>query len=151
MANTTQSPSHTYSNAGTYTAIVTVTDSSSPAEKATASVRTTVGEVGGKLTATAKASKRSGHIPLMVAFRGSAYGGTPPYSYKWNFGDGSAATTTQNPFHIFTKAGTYTVRLTVTDSSSLPKSVRATRTITALPTAGNAHGHSSRPDSDRPS
>ncbi|NDI33678.1 PKD domain-containing protein [Chengkuizengella sediminis] len=35
-------------------------------------------------------------------------------SYDWNFGDGNSSTEA-NPAHTFTAAGTYTVRLTVTD------------------------------------
>jgi PKD repeat protein len=138
--NTTQNPSHTYETAGTYTATLTVTDSASPADTATATVQITVSAVGGQLTATATASTPSGQIPLTVDFTGSASGGTPPYSYLWNFGDGSATTTAQNPSHTFTTAGTYTVTLTATDSSSPPNSVNATLTITASPIAATVPG-----------
>jgi hypothetical protein len=46
---------------------------------------------------------------------GSAYGGTPPYMYHWNFGDGSTSNEI-NPSHVYTKTGNYTVTFTVTDS-----------------------------------
>jgi PKD repeat protein len=36
-------------------------------------------------------------------------------SYAWNFGDG-VTSFMENPTHVYTKAGTYTVTLTVTDS-----------------------------------
>jgi PKD repeat protein len=36
-------------------------------------------------------------------------------SYKWDFGDGSAVSTIENPEHTYTKEGTYTVKLTGTN------------------------------------
>jgi PKD repeat protein len=54
---------------------------------------------------------------LTVNFTGSVSGGTPPYSYSWNFGDGLSSTA-QNPSHIYSIAGNYTVTFTVTDSAS---------------------------------
>jgi PKD repeat protein len=73
---------------------------------------------GSPLSATASGTPTTGNAPLNVAFTGSATGGTAPYSYSWNFGDGSAASTAQNPSHTYTAAGTYTATLTVTDSAS---------------------------------
>ena len=53
-----------------------------------------------------------------VQFDGSATETTllvPAANYSWNFGDGTAAVTGPSLVHTFTKAGTYTVTLTVTD------------------------------------
>jgi len=36
-------------------------------------------------------------------------------SYKWDFGDGSAISTEENPEHTYTVVGTYTVKLTATN------------------------------------
>jgi len=36
-------------------------------------------------------------------------------SYKWDFGDGSAISTEENPEHTYTAVGTYTVKLTATN------------------------------------
>jgi len=36
-------------------------------------------------------------------------------SYKWDFGDGSAISTEENPQHTYTVVGTYTVKLTATN------------------------------------
>src|SRR5215467_10339564 len=139
-ASTVQNPSHTYSSAGTYTATLTVTDSASPANKATSTVTIKVSAVGSPLTATASALPTSGQVPLNVAFTGSASGGNPPYSYSWNFGDGSAASTAQNPSHTYSNAGTYAATLTVTDSSSPAKTASSSVSISATPIAGTPPG-----------
>ncbi|HEV2376909.1 MAG TPA: PKD domain-containing protein [Streptosporangiaceae bacterium] len=137
--STAQNPAHTYSNAGTYTATLTVTDSASPANTATAKVTTTVNAVGNPLQATASATPTSGQVPLNVAFTGTGTGGTPPYSYSWNFGDGTTSTA-QNPSHTYSNAGTYTATLTVTDSASPAATATASVTITASPIAGSPPG-----------
>lgn len=49
-------------------------------------------------------------------FSDGTTGGTPPYTYQWQFGD-SSSSTSQNPAHIYTNAGNYTITLAATDSS----------------------------------
>jgi len=115
-ASTSQSPSHTYTSAGSYTATLTVNDSAS--HTATKTVSITASATIAALTATASGSPTSGNAPLAVAFTGSATGGVSPYSYSWNFGDGSTASTVQNPSHTYTTTGNYTAILTVSDSAS---------------------------------
>jgi PKD repeat protein len=134
--STVPSPSHTYGSAGTFTANLTVTDGSSPAKTATSSVTTTVSAVGNPLAAIASATPTSGQIPLNVAFSGTATGGTPPYSFSWNFGDGSATSTVQSPSHSYGAAGTFTANLTVTDSSAPARSATSSVSLTATPVAG---------------
>jgi PKD repeat protein len=48
---------------------------------------------------------------------GHADGGRVPYNFFWEFGDGGSSTS-QNPRHVYTKAGIYSIDLTVTDSQS---------------------------------
>jgi PKD repeat protein len=69
------------------------------------------------LTASIDASENSGWAPLSVGFTGTASGGTSPYSYAWNFGDGQTSTE-KNPEHSFSNAGSYTVTLKVTDNTN---------------------------------
>jgi PKD repeat protein len=50
-------------------------------------------------------------------FTDATTGGTPPYTYGWDFdNDGTVDSTDANPTHTYTNAGTYTVTLTMTDS-----------------------------------
>ena len=54
-------------------------------------------------------SPLNGTIPLTVQFTDQSTNG--PTSWNWNFGDGSANSTTQNPSHTYSVAGSYTVTL----------------------------------------
>ena len=72
------------------------------------------------------ATPTSGTAPLSVSFTDTSAGG--PVSWLWNFGDGSATSTEQNPTHTYTIAGDYTVTLTA-GYDAAPDST-ATRTIT---------------------
>jgi PKD repeat protein len=137
-ASTTQNPSHSYSAAGTYTATLTVTDAASPAHTATSTQTITVSSSTSPLSATASGNPTSGQIPVTTAFTGSAAGGTPPYSYSWNFGDSGSSSNTstaQNPSHTYNNTGTYTSTLTVTDSASPAHTATATVSLTASPVA----------------
>ena len=50
-----------------------------------------------------------------TTFTDGSSGGSPPYTYNWDFGD-STTSILQNPIHLFGGTGTYTVSLIVTDS-----------------------------------
>jgi PKD repeat protein len=74
------------------------------------------------LVATATGSPTTGAAPLTVAFKGSASGGTSPYTYSWNFG-GTTTSSSQNPSHVYDYTGSYHVVLTVKDSKKATTSV----------------------------
>jgi len=57
-----------------------------------------------------------GTINNPVQFYGSAQGGEPPYTYKWDLGDGSISNE-NNPIHIYEDVKEYNVILTVTDNT----------------------------------
>ncbi len=72
----------------------------------------------------------SGEVNQNIQFTGFATGGTAPYTWAWNFGDGGTATT-QSPTHAYTTAGTYTATLTVTDADATVVTDNATVTVVA--------------------
>ncbi|MBN2456553.1 MAG: DUF4349 domain-containing protein, partial [Sedimentisphaerales bacterium] len=49
-----------------------------------------------------------------VYFRAEVSGGFAPYTYKWDFGDGTTSTD-ESPVHTYDADGKFTVTLTVTD------------------------------------
>ncbi len=50
-----------------------------------------------------------------VTFVPAISGGTPPYTYAWDFGDGNTSEEA-SPTHTYTEAGTFTAQLVVTDA-----------------------------------
>ncbi len=68
-----------------------------------------------KPVAAFTADKTSGKKPFTVTFK---YTGTgTPDTYLWDFGDGINSKHTVTATHTFTKAGSYTVKLTVSNSA----------------------------------
>ncbi len=60
------------------------------------------------------ASQNRASLLTPVKFSSTVSGGTPPYSYSWNFGDGTTSTD-PNPLHSYPRPGNYTEILRVTD------------------------------------
>jgi PKD repeat protein len=63
------------------------------------------------------ASPTSGYAPLTVKFTEKST--NSPAGWDWNFGDGTANSTFQNPTHIYSTAGNYTVTLTASNSAGI--------------------------------
>jgi PKD repeat protein len=145
-SDTIKSPTHTYQDAGTYTVRLTATTRTGSAsstredyitvESAVTTTATTTTTTTGTTTATTGSSSlladftgspRSGNTPLTVVFSDTTVG--TPISWLWDFGDG-ITDTTQNPVHMYTEVGTYTVSLTVNSSGS-GKKVKKADFITA--------------------
>ena len=78
----------------------------------------TLGGGGGGTAPTAafSASPTSGNAPLTVQFTDTSTGG--PAAWEWDFqNDGSIDATQQNPSFVYSAPGTYSVKLTVTNTS----------------------------------
>ena len=127
--STLQNPAHTYAAAGTYSVKLTVTNtagSNAVTKSVTASAAPAVIPPTAAFSATANY--------LNVQFTSSSTG-TAPLTYAWNFGDGSTSTL-QNPAHTYATAGTYSVKLTVTNSAgsnAVTKSVTASAAPAVIP------------------
>ena len=98
------------------------------------------------LTGAFSASPTSGYEPLKVTFTDKSTGS--PSSWKWSFGD-STYSTTKNPVHTYSKAGKYTVSLTVKNAEGSNTVTKAgfivvnvlkapVAAFTASPTSGKA-------------
>jgi PKD repeat protein len=77
------------------------------------------GEEVDELYVDLDADPDEGAPPLTVKFTSTVEDATPPLTYKWDFGDGSAPGTEANPTHVYQKAGEYTATLTVKDSKNI--------------------------------
>jgi PKD repeat protein len=112
-------PHHLYTEAGVFTAMLTVTDNKGATDAIAGSV--TVAEDAPENTpphAQFLPDAQNGPIPLTVHVDGTPSGDNegPISSWSWNFGDGATATGPKAT-HTYTAAGDYTLSLTVTDGA----------------------------------
>jgi PKD repeat protein len=109
------SPSHTYQNVGSFTAILTVTDDEGATDTASIEIVVNEPEDNQPPSATADAYPKGGSAPLWVHFTGLGSDSDGSISsYSWDFGDGTSSTE-QDPSHTYQNAGSFTATLTVTD------------------------------------
>jgi PKD repeat protein len=67
-------------------------------------------------------------VDQQVSFTASAVGGTAPYSYSWNFGDGATGAG-QTVTHAYSSAGSFTVTMKAKDSGSPQQTSTAQQTV----------------------
>jgi PKD repeat protein len=111
-SNATPSIPHTYPFPGTYTVALTAGNDGGQAT-ATKLAYIQVNPSGSPPYAAFMMRPSSGVVPLMVVFTDRSRG--TPTAWLWDFGDGSTSTE-QNPVHTYASVGTYTVRLTASNS-----------------------------------
>ncbi|MEQ8925722.1 MAG: PKD domain-containing protein [Fulvivirga sp.] len=99
-----RSPSHAYSQAGTYHVQLTATSADGCQMSIIKNELITVHDVKADFTMEIGESSCA---PLLVKFENESLNST---SYQWNFGDGSTSTSS-NPFHIYQEAAGYDVTL----------------------------------------
>ncbi len=120
---------HTYASAGTYT--VTLTGVDTYGEKASATTSATiaaavlppVADAGGPYTGTAGK-------PVAFSGAGSKDPNGFALTYTWVFGDGSSGSGV-SPSHTYSRAGTYTVSLTVNNGHGKTNTATTKATIAA--------------------
>ncbi len=137
---TGSSAAHTYQNVGLYTATLWVNDSVGESATALLGIDAVASGGAGSFSVAATASPLSGPGPLTVNFAAAASGGTGPYAYSWDFGDGSAATTGISVSHTFQNGGSYSVKVTATDSAGHTATGVLTITVSGSSTSAQGNG-----------
>jgi PKD repeat protein/Tol biopolymer transport system component len=107
FSSTSPNPSFTFTQYGSYTIRLTVTDGAGKSDSAEATVVVAAKPPKADFTL----SQVSGTPPLAIDITGVDGGGGPIDTWDWSFGDGTTATG-QGPFsHTFNIEGTYTIVL----------------------------------------
>ncbi len=123
--STQQNPSHTYTQSGTFSVFLKITNSGGCSNTVFKQQYVTVG-TGGAANFTANVPN-SCALPVTVSFvTTSPSDGTQ--TYNWNFGDGGTSTQ-QNPSHTYTNAGTFTVTLSIGSGGGCSGSSQQTITL----------------------
>ena len=123
LASTLQNPVKQYAQAGTYRVTLTVFGSGGGSSSTSKTV-----VVSAPIPATPPVSVAFDFGPVaptagdVVQFSDHTSG--QPSSWNWSFGDGTSSTA-QNPTHVFTAPGSYTVTLTSSNSVSSQSASRA--------------------------
>ena len=108
--STQQNPTHTYANSGVYTVSLLVTDELSNEDTEIKKSLIVVGNAGSLIEAEFSAKTRLGADQTIVNFTDQSSGILS--EWHWDFGDGETSNE-QNPMHVYTTPGIYTVALTV--------------------------------------
>lgn len=99
-------PTHTYAQSGVYTVTLTVTDGEATVDSKSKSV-SIADELQAEIVSSVDGAK--------VSVSGNAVGGSPDYTYSWDFGDG-ATSSNRSGEHTYALTGEYTITLSVTSS-----------------------------------
>lgn len=107
---------HQFADSGTYAVRLEVRDSAGLTGNTSQTIAVTLPPPAA-LGVTITASRTSGTMPLTVSFTSDTRGGVPPYTYQWEFGDGSTSNA-PDTVHIYITGGNFTVWLNVNDAAA---------------------------------
>jgi PKD repeat protein len=125
--STAQNPSYTYNVPGAYNVSLTVSNANGTATTQRLSY---IVAWSNATSARFTVTPRSGYAPLSVQFTDQSVNAT---TWRWTFGDG-AQDSIQNPVHVYTIPGTYSVSLNVTNPySSDTRTMNAYITVLPAP------------------
>lgn len=119
--------SHTYAASGTNTVRLTVTDD----RGATTSTSKDVTVVAANTPPTASFTTKVADLGVSVDGTASTDADGTVASWAWDFGDGTASATGGTQSHTYAAAGSYTVKLTVTDNGGATNSASKSVTVSA--------------------
>ncbi len=122
-----QNPNHTFANAGNYQVKLITFTGNNCSDTLTKIVTIIAKPVVDFITQSACANNPAAFIP-------SGMNANTISAWSWAFGDGGTSNV-QAPSHIYTSPGTYTVSLTVTDTSGCSNTKTKPLVITPLPLA----------------
>ncbi len=120
--------SHTYANAGTYTVALTVKDDGGKTDTMTTQVTVVANQAP-----TAAFSSSTSYLTATLDASASADADGTVTAYAWSFGNGTTGSG-KKPVVTYTAAGTYQVKLTVTDNGGASTS----RTVPVIVVANKA-------------
>lgn len=126
-SNNTQNPIYSYSVAGTYVVNLTAVSNNGCQSSSSNTVL-----INAKPIVQFSANISSGCAPLSLNFNDLSTSTTSGSTYLWNFGD-NATSSQQNPAHLYTSTGSYTVKLYVTSPSGCNDSLIKTAYIVVNP------------------
>lgn len=114
---TTENATHVYTTSGNFTVTLTITDANGDWDVYAYPVTIDVVE-SSTPEATFTANTTSIVAGQSVQFTHTGSEGNILATHQWDFGDGTANATSENPSHQYTVAGTYTVTMTIVDADS---------------------------------
>jgi kumamolisin len=114
QTSTAKTPTHTYTTVGSFTVSLKATNAAGNNSLTKKHYIVTVLPPP-KPVVSFTATPTTGFWPLQVTFTDTSQ--NSPKSWVWDFGDSSTTSKTQNPVHIYKRAGVYNVKLIATNES----------------------------------
>ena len=131
--STGKSPSFTYATPGTYSVKLTVTNIAGT--NSTTKINYIIVAAPVPPTASFSSNVQTGSFPLLVRFTDES-SGTVPLNYAWDFdNDGDTDSTGKSPSFTYPVAGTYSVKLTVTNLAGTDNTTRIDYIVVTPPKA----------------